>query len=208
MMDAWLKRWEDRYSGNEYAYGVEPNEFIKEQLPKITVGTILFPAEGEGRNAVFAAKLGWIVSAFDISIKGRDKALQLAQENEVTIDYQVGELPALGYKNEQFDTIALIYAHFPASLKSVYHGLLNRYLRKGGIIIFESFSKNHLAYRHKNEKVGGPADLASLFSIDEVKSDFRDYDIMTLTEEIIDLKEGIYHNGEGSVIRFVGRKNK
>lgn len=207
MTDAWLKRWEDRYSKNEYAYGVEPNEFLKEQLPKIAVGTILIPAEGEGRNAVFAAKLGWAVSAFDISTEGRKKALKLAQENNVMIDYQVGELPALGYKHEQFDAIALIYAHFPAILKSAYHTLLSGYLRKGGIIIFESFSKNHLAYRDKNEKVGGPADIASLFSIDEVKSDFKDYDIITLTEDVITLKEGVYHNGDGSVIRFVGRKN-
>src|SRR5207237_1122860 len=153
MKDPWLERWEDRYSNNEYAYGVEPNEFLKEQLQKVAVGTILFPAEGEGRNAVFAAKLGWKVSAFDISTQGRTKALQLAWENNVSIDYQVGELPALGYKNEQFDAIALIYAHFPAAIKSAYHQLLSQYVRKGGLIIFESFSKNHLEYRRKNEKV-------------------------------------------------------
>ena len=206
MNDPWLDRWEDRYSKNEYAYGVEPNEFLKEQLRKTDVGTILFPAEGEGRNAVFAAKLGWKVSAFDISIQGRNKALQLAQENNVIIDYQVGELPALGYKIEQFDAIALIYAHFPARLKSAYHQLLDQYLRKGGLIVFESFSKNHLEYRRKNEKVGGPADVASLFSIDELLSDFENYDVIELIEKVIDLKEGVYHNGEGSVIRFVGRK--
>ena len=208
MEDPWLKKWDDRYDKSEYAYGVEPNEYLKEQLPKVVVGTILFPAEGEGRNAVFAATLGWKVSAFDISTKGRDKALRLAQENNVFIDYRVGELPALGYKNEQFDAIALIYAHFPARLKSSYHELLNQYLRIGGIVIFESFSKKHLEYRYKNEEVGGPADVASLFSIDELQSDFRHYDVIALTEEVIDLKEGVYHNGEGSVIRFVGRKNK
>ncbi|WP_020604617.1 class I SAM-dependent methyltransferase [Spirosoma spitsbergense] len=206
MKDPWLERWEDRYGKNEYAYGVEPNEYLKEQLQKLTAGTILFPAEGEGRNAVFAAKLGWKVSAFDISTKGRDKALQLAWENNVSIDYQVGELPALNYKKEQFDVIALIYAHFPASLKSAYHQLLSQYLRKGGLIIFESFSKNHLEYRRKNEKVGGPADVESLFSIDELTSDFKHYDSIELIEKVISLKEGIYHNGEGSVIRFVGRK--
>jgi hypothetical protein len=208
MADAWLERWEDRYGKNEYAYGVEPNEYLKETLPKTDVGTILFPAEGEGRNAVFAAKLGWIISAFDISIKGRNKALQLARENNIIVDYRVGELPALGYKNDQFDAIALIYAHFPARLKSAYHELLNQYLRKGGLIVFEAFSKNHLEYRRKNEKVGGPTDLASLFSMEELKADFKHFDIIELTEAVIDLKEGVYHNGEGAVVRFVGRKNK
>jgi hypothetical protein len=36
------------------------------------------PADGEGRNAFYAASQGWIVTAIDSSIKGREKALQLA----------------------------------------------------------------------------------------------------------------------------------
>jgi len=79
-------------------------------------------------------------------------------------------------------------------------------VRKGGHIIFESFSKNHLEYRARNEKVGGPKHLDSLMSIEEIKSDFQQYDIIELVEDVIDLQEGIYHNGQGSVIRFVGRK--
>ena len=203
--DVWLKVWEDRYGQNEYAFGTEPNDYLRNRLPG-KPGTILFPAEGEGRNAVFAAKSGWTVSAFDISTNGRNKALKLAQENNVTIDYRIGELPELGYENAQFDAIALIYAHFPASIRSEYHQLFDTYLRKGGIIILESFSKNHLEYRQRNEKVGGPKDLDSLFSIEEIKADFPQYDIIELLEEVIDLQEGMYHNGQGSVIRFVGRK--
>jgi len=68
MNEAWVDRWNDRYSKDEFAYGIHPNEYFKEQLEKLTVGKVLFPAEGEGSNAVFAAKLGWTVSAFDISI--------------------------------------------------------------------------------------------------------------------------------------------
>ena len=206
MKDFWLKVWEDRYGQDEYAFGIEPNEYLKNQLYKIEPGKILFPAEGEGRNAVFAAKKGWTVSAFDISANGRTKALKLAQESNVTIDYRIGEFPDLGYENAQFDVIALIYAHFPAAIRSEYHQLADTYLRKGGIIIIESFSKNHLQYRERNEKVGGPKDLDSLFSIEEIKFDFQQYDIIELAEEVIDLQEGIYHNGQGSVIRFVGRK--
>jgi len=76
------------------------------------------PAEGEGRNAIFAAKSGWSVSAFDISDEGKNKANRLAKANNVTIDYRVGLLESLNYNDEQFDVIGLIYAHFPADLKS------------------------------------------------------------------------------------------
>ncbi len=206
MNEPWVERWNERYSKEEFAYGEQPNNYLKEQLEKLAIGTILFPAEGEGRNAVFAAKLGWKVSAFDISVEGKNKALRLAQTNNVTIDYQVGDLQALNYHTEQFDAIALIYAHFPADIKSSYHQTLDKYLRKNGVIIFEAFSKKHIDYLSRNEKVGGPKDIAMLFSIDEIKSDFANYEIVELVEKEIELSEGLFHNGKGSVIRFVGRK--
>lgn len=206
MADTWTDKWNERYRNSEFAYGMQPNNYLKEQLEKLSIGKILFPAEGEGRNAVFAAKLGWTVSAFDISIEGQKKALQLAEKSNVSIDYQVGALQTLNYENEQFDVIALIYAHFPADIKSQLHQTLNQYLRSGGILIFEAFSKSHINYQAKNEKVGGPKDIESLFSVDEIKADFSNYDIIELKETEISLSEGLYHNGQGSVIRFVGRK--
>jgi SAM-dependent methyltransferase len=205
-MNNWTKRWDDRYSSQEFAYGEEPNNFLKEQLEKLSPSTILFPAEGEGRNAIFAAKLGWKVTAFDISEEGRNKALRLAENNNVSIDYQVGELETLDFEENQFDAIALIYAHFPAMIKSEIHKQLGKLLRKDGIIIFEAFSKKHLEYVTKNEKVGGPKDIESLFSIEEIKADFPNYEIIELEEKEIELNEGLFHNGTGSVIRFIGRK--
>lgn len=206
MADTWTDRWNERYRNNEFAYGEQPNNYLKEQLEKLPAGKILFPAEGEGRNAVFAAKLGWTVAAFDISVEGQRKALQLATKNKVTIDYRIGELEALDYQDEEFDAIALIYAHFPAAIKSQVHKALDKYLRKGGTIIFEAFSKSHLDYLAKNEKVGGPKDIDSLFSVDEIRTDFNNYEIAELEETAIYLNEGLYHNGQGSVIRFVGHK--
>ncbi|CAH0170175.1 MULTISPECIES: bifunctional 2-polyprenyl-6-hydroxyphenol methylase/3-demethylubiquinol 3-O-methyltransferase UbiG [unclassified Pedobacter] len=206
MNEAWLDRWNDRYSADEFAYGEQPNNYLREQLMQLDTGTILFPAEGEGRNAVFAAKLGWKVSAFDISIEGKNKALQLAENNNVSIDYQVGELQELDYKAEQFDAIALIYAHFPSAIKSTYHKILSNYLRNGGLLIFEAFSKKHLDYLAKNEKVGGPKEIDMLFSIEEIRTDFENYEVLALEEKEIELNEGLFHSGLGSVIRFVGRK--
>lgn len=206
MNNTWTDRWNDRYSNEEFAYGTSPNNYLKEQIEKLQPGKILFPAEGEGRNAVFAAQNGWTVAAFDISAEGKNKALKLADANNVVIDYQVGELETLNYQKEQFDAIALIYAHFPAAIKSSIHKTLDQYLRKGGIIIFEAFSKKHLDYLAINDKVGGPKDIESLFSTEEIQADFSNYEIITLEEKEIELNEGLFHNGKGSVIRFIGRK--
>ena len=198
--------WDDRYDKIEFAYGEQPNNFLKEELIKIPVGTILFPAEGEGRNAIYAAKLGWNVAAFDQSIQGKKKAEKLANKHDVAISYEVGEFQSIAYQENQFDAIALIYAHFPADKKSSYHNVLTTYLRPGGTIIFEAFSKKHLDYNSKNEKIGGPKDLDTLFSIDELKSDFQNFEVIELEEKEIQLNEGQFHNGLGMVIRFVGRK--
>jgi 2-polyprenyl-3-methyl-5-hydroxy-6-metoxy-1,4-benzoquinol methylase len=200
------EKWDNRYNNKEFAYGEKPNNYLKAQLDKLSPGSILFPAEGEGRNSVYAATLSWKVWAFDLSIEGKKKAIQLANKQHVEINYEVGEFQSLSYNENQFDAIALIYAHFPADTKSAYHKTLTTYLRPGGIIIFEAFSKKHLDYVLKNEKVGGPKEIGMLFSIDEIKSDFENFEIIELTEEEIELAEGLFHNGKGSVIRFVGRK--
>lgn len=198
--------WNNRYAEKEFAYGEKANNFLIQQLPKFTKGKILFPAEGEGRNAVFASTLGWEVFAFDLSIEGKNKAEQLANKNNVSINYQVGEFSEIKYQENYFDAIGLIYAHFSAETKSMYHQKLVQLLKPNGIIIFEAFSKNHLQYNSVNEKVGGPKDFGMLFSIEEMRTDFTNFEILELQETEVELEEGNYHNGKGSVIRFVGRK--
>src|SRR5258708_26372358 len=49
----------------------------------------------------------------------------------------------LEFERETFDAIGLVYAHFLAGQKSIFHKKLNDYLRPGGIIILEAFGKGH-----------------------------------------------------------------
>jgi hypothetical protein len=198
--------WNERYSSEQYAYGVLPNEYLKIQIDQLKPGSILFPAEGEGRNAVYAASLGWQTVAFDLSNEGRKKASKLAEMHQVYINYHVGELPELNLGLQQFDAIALIYAHFPPEIKSFYHSLLIQYLRPGGLIIFEAFAKKHLQYNARHEEVGGPGNLGMLFSEEELKADFNQFEFLEFYEGELKLQEGLYHNGIGYVIRFVARK--
>lgn len=198
--------WDERYSGDEYVYGEEPNEYLRSRLSQLYPGEIMFGAEGEGRNAVFAAREDWKVTAFDQSREGRKKAMKLAQKHKVEIDYRVGNLPDLGYEKDEVDAVALIYAHFPKDIRAEYHKLLLSYLRRDGLIIFEGFSKKHSVYQKENPKVGGPKDEDLLFSMEEIKKDFGELNFLELYETEVDLKEGEFHNGLGAVIRFVAQK--
>lgn len=210
MNKAWDKtyitKWDERYKETEFVYGQAPNEFFKDRLKQFKPKRILMPADGEGRNGVYAAQLGWEVKAFDLSIEGKLKATQLANSCGVSIDYKVSDLEDLELKPESFDAIGLIYAHFSAQKKSIFHKKLDQSLKSGGVIILEAFSKKHLLYNTANPKVGGPKDLDMLYSIREIETDFKGYEILYLKEEVVDLNEGLYHIGKGSVIRFIGRK--
>ena len=198
--------WDKRYADEEMAYGEEPNKYFKSQLAKLEAGQLLLPAEGEGRNAVYAATQGWSVDAFDISEEGKKKAIALSGKCNVVIDYKVGGFDKVSYPKNYFDCIGLIYAHFPPHLRSEYHKILDGYLKKDGIIILEGFSKKQIDLNTSNKKAGGPKNAAVLFSKEEITQDFSNYEIIELSEQEIDLNEGIYHNGKSAVIRFVGRK--
>lgn len=193
--------WNERYDEDVFAYGTAPNQFLKDAIHYIPQGNILFVAEGEGRNAVFAAKKGLKVSAFDYSESGQQKALSLAQMHNVTIDYLVSDVLALPYEKESFDGLVLIFAHFPAEIRKHAHLKLLELLKPGGKIIFEAFEKEQLNYTS-----GGPKDIDMLFSEEEVKNEFPAISFDSLSTEKIVLDEGLFHQGEGVVVRFIGTK--
>ncbi|RTL10978.1 MAG: class I SAM-dependent methyltransferase [Flavobacteriaceae bacterium] len=193
--------WNERYDEDVFAYGTAPNQFLKDAIHYIPQGNILFVAEGEGRNAVFAAKKGLKVSAFDYSESGQQKALSLAQMHNVTIDYLVSDVLALPYEKESFDGLVLIFAHFPAEIRKYAHLKLLELLKPGGKIIFEAFGKEQLNYTS-----GGPKDIDMLFSEGEVHNEFPAISFDSLSTEKIVLDEGLFHQGEGVVVRFIGTK--
>lgn len=198
--------WDERYKEDEFAYGKDPNEYLKAKLKDIKPGRILFPAEGEGRNAVYAAKLGWEVSAFDISKEGRNKALRLAEGNGVKIEYYTTSFENLQFKKEDFDSIAFIYAHFSPEIRKDYFNYFKYILRPGGKVIFEAFGPRHLEYQKSNPSIGGPKEENRMFSEKEVREIFQEFNFLEFYEGEVELNEGKFHKGIGWVIRFVAEK--
>lgn len=201
--------WNNKYAVNEYIYGEKPNEYFKYAIGRFVLpGRILLPAEGEGRNAVYAAQKGLKVVAFDQSEEGKNKAEKLAKKTGVNIDYQVGEFPDLPLMEEKFNAAALIYAHFAPQIRSEYHRLIGNLIIPGGIIIVEGFSIQHVEYQKLNPAIGGPRNIDMLYSKEMIQNDFSDFEPIELIETEIELSEGSGHNGMGKVIRFIGRKEK
>lgn len=199
--------WDSRYSESGYAYGEQPNVFFADEIAKLPVGKLLLPAEGEGRNAIFAAKLGWEVDAIDQSEAGKNKALALAAREQVKINYQIENLANITLSHAHYDVAALIYAHFPPPLKTTIHHHVANAVKPGGYIILEGFSIAHIAFNSVNPKAGGPTDKALLFDVATMPDLFPGFKTLMCVETTTHLEEGKYHVGQSAVIRYIGQKH-
>ena len=191
--------WNERYGTDGFLFGKEPNRFFSETLSGLNPGTILLPAEGEGRNAVHAARLGWDVDAFDASSVGRDKAMQLAEDEGVSIRYQVGMIEYYEPEPARYDAIALIYCHLHPSVRKPFFEKLVESLAPGGVLIMEVFRKEQLGH-----KSGGPSDPEMLYSAEQLASEFGQLSKLTISPETVWLDEGPGHQGEAKVLRLTG----
>ncbi|MEY3051852.1 MAG: hypothetical protein RLY31_1637 [Bacteroidota bacterium] len=193
--------WNKRYEEFPYSYGTEPNVFFRQQLAGWSAGRIFLPAEGQGRNAVFAARSGWEVIACDISEVGKDQALSLAGRFGVDIDYRVVEFGELILAPAYFDAIGLIYAHFAEDVRRKYHRRLLYSLKPGGRLVMEAFSKDQLG-----RSSGGPRSLDMLYDVAALEEDFHGMSSLRVEQLETELDESEFHRGMASVIRVVGVK--
>ncbi|NUQ25310.1 MAG: class I SAM-dependent methyltransferase [Saprospiraceae bacterium] len=192
--------WNDRYSEEEYAYGTAPNAFFKEIIDPLTPGKILVPGAGEGRDAVYAAKLGWEVYAFDLSTEGRKKALQLAEKENVDIHYEIRDAADFPFFDKKFDLVAMIFFHLPPGLRQGFHKKLPDMLNPGGVIIIEAFDPRQI-----NNSSGGPREISLLYTAEMLRSDFPNLTEIINSENETELNEGLYHIGKADVVRYVGK---
>ncbi|MHA8064522.1 class I SAM-dependent methyltransferase [Aquirufa aurantiipilula] len=193
--------WNSRYDSKEYQYGVEPNQFFKKQLQKLSIGRLLVPAAGEGRDAVFAAQIGWEVHAFDSSDTAQGKANKLAGERSVNLHYECIDAASVRYPLESFDAIALVYFHQMPTERYKFHQQCIKWLKPGGKIILEGFHKKQLGLAS-----GGPKILDMLFDKEELSLDFEGLRIESMEEKECILNEGPLHQGKAFVIDLVATK--
>ncbi len=82
--------YDKRYNTEDYYWGLMPNGIcydIMKILPPVKPYRVLDIGCGEGKDAVFFAKCGYAVTAFDISEQGIEKAKRLAEHNKADVNF-------------------------------------------------------------------------------------------------------------------------
>jgi len=198
--------WNDRYTGPEFAYGTEPNEFLQSVIQHIPPGKVLCLAEGEGRNALYLAKHGYIVSAVDQSGVGLEKARQLAKLNHVDIETIEADLADFGIQAGVWEGIISISAHLPPSIRKKIHRQVFEGLKPGGVFILEAYTPEQLEMSGTG---GPPAHQKEMFmSLSELYAELEGLDFLMACETEREFNEGKYHQGPGAVVQVVARKQQ
>lgn len=193
--------WDERYSEPGFAYGTAPNEYLLSVLDRIPKGKVLSLAEGEGRNAVYLASLGYEVTGVDGSEVGLRKAGELAAERGVAITTIHADLGEFRIEPEQWDGIIAIYCHLPPAIRILLHEAAVRGLKPGGVFVLEAFSKEQLGYG-----TGGPQSLDMLMSLDDLKQELAGLEFVHAIRIEREVREGSRHTGLASVVQVLAVK--
>lgn len=187
---------------HESVYGDQPNRFFQSFIDSNEPGSIMLPAEGEGRNALYAASKGWQVYAFDQSEVGREKAMIKATGKGLDFTYDILKLEDF-VSSAQYDAIALIFVHLEPGLRKKFHRELVKSLKPGGILILEAFNPHQ-----RDHASGGPKDVSMLYDTEMLKEDFSELIIDQNEALEVVLNEGPFHQGSAEVVRFRGHRSR
>lgn len=193
--------WDERYSEAGFAYGTNPNDFLKENFNKLTKGNVLCLAEGEGRNAIFLATKGFDVTAVDLSQVGLEKTLSLAEENKVTVKTVCADLSNFKIDKNYWDCIISIWVPLPSVVRRVLHLHVVKGLKTGGTFLLEAYTPQQLEFG-----TGGGKQVDTMVSLNSLQEELKGLDFEIAREVIREIHEGKYHNGQSSVVQVLARK--
>ena len=197
--------WNERYKGDEYHFGTEPNAFLVSQRERLKPGMscrdirCLAVADGEGRNGVWLAEQGLQVLSVDSSSVAVEKARALAQQRGVQIDVEQADLMEWDWGSERFDVVVAIFIQFaPPGLREQMFDQIKRCLKLGGLLLLQGYTPRQLEYR-----TGGPSQAENLYTEAGLREAFADMEILHLSEHDSVIHEGAGHDGMSALIDMV-----
>ncbi len=195
--------WDERYSGEEYLFGTQVNQFLMHQKNRLIQGqTCLAVADGEGRNGVWIAEQGLKVYSIDASRMAQQKAQRLAKTRGVSMQFEQADLLQWAWGENRFEVVVAIFIQFVAPADREYlFKAMQRCLKPGGLLILQGYTPRQLDF-----KTGGPSQLENLYTAEILRTAFAAMEIIHLAEHEDEIQEGAGHKGMSGLIDLVARK--
>ena len=176
--------WNARYDTSELIWKGEPNQFLPLEVADLAPGTALDLACGEGRNAVWLAKQGWIATGVDFSDVGVEKGRALAAENGVEATWVVADVTTWEPPSEGFDLVAVFYLQLAAEERRASMITAVRALGVGGTLVLVCHDLLNLT-----EGYGGPQNPSFLLTAEDIIDDLTAAEVL-LDVELVTEKAG------------------
>lgn len=187
--------WDDRFQAPAYAYGEAPNDFLQWAAPQVKLGKAVSLCEGEGRNAVFLAKMGFEVTAVDFSRVGLNKAKALADLHKVNLNCVVADMKDFVLENNTWDLVVSVFAQPDADIRQRLYAQLGQSLKAGGAFILES-------------KVTGEGPAANRYpGLATLVQDIQPLEVAFSNQGERELNEGSYHVGLHTTAQILAFKS-
>ena len=193
--------WDERYGTEEFMYGKEPNDFLRENIDSLPQGTVLCLADGEGRNSVFIASTGRSVWSVDLSSQGPNKTLRLAAERGVEVHAESADLANYDLGENRWDVVVSIFAHMPNDIRANLHQRVVRALKPNGVFLLEAYTPSQVG-----RGTGGPQDPSLTMNLVDLRKELSPLIFTTAQEIERNVVEGFGHTGMASVVQVIARK--
>ena len=190
--------WDQRYAAKEYVYGTEPNEFLHANAALLPKTKVLCLADGEGRNSVYLASLGYDVTAVDSSKVGLEKAQQLAKAKGVKITTVQADLADYHLGTQKWHGIVSIFCHLPPLLRTDIHKKVHAALITGGVFLLEAYTPKQLDF-----KTGGPPNATLMMQSTDLVRELSPLRLDLNQELVRQINEGNGHHGKGAVVQVI-----
>jgi len=197
--------YDERYASPGYYWGKSPSQMcyrVLQLLPPDRPLKLLDIGCGEGRNAVFFARNGYHVTAFDTSGKGVEKARQLAAAAGVSIEARVASINEFRL-TDSFDVLFStgVLQYVPPELREELFANYREHTNPGGLHALSVFVKKpFIAKAPDGEKT------AYKWVSGELLSFYADWRVEYCTEEVFDcMSSGVPH--QHAVNRVIARKD-
>ena len=188
--------WDQRYQDSVYVYGESANWFLKSIQSRLKPGmSALSVADGEGRNGVWLAEQGLLVTTVDFSARGLEKTRALAARRNVHVTTLQRNVLTWDWPVATFDLVVAIFIHFKPTERQTMHLRFQQALRPGGLLVIVAFSPQQLDFG-----TGGPPQLELLYTREMLAEDLKGMHIVHLGESTEMLDEGLMHQGLGATV--------